>query len=516
MGRVGITARFPLGVYHGHAADGAAEQAPTPLRLFSALVNAAFTGSTATADGRLDAASAQALDWLEGHPPQGLSLPATAPVCAWQADRVAYRKTGTIEKGRPKTAPKVISDGVALAGQVGWVWEDMPDPVRDTLARLCEDVSCLGETDSPVVLEVSATEANWRWDPAATAFTPGGRRVLAAAPGRRSVLERLHEEGRPRKTPSESADRFRESSDTLRPFPTSTECTRVLHYAPVGQEVNAVAGTPWSNVLVLAADHPEGVVAPERYVGWCVAFHRALVGRIGDGAPPVVTGRYPDSLRVPANRLAIQYVPASLLAQSTVNLEEPAPGAFLVMVPRDISSDDMRAVLAALAGMTELNSRWGRMRLRRHDEAVLASEFWRAPAPGAARLWAPMPAAVPEVTRQRGPWSFDDAILLSLGFVWRDQLEHVGKGAAVYRSLVEQVRGRGAGVLWYQSVLKKASSYAHRMPEGMVAQPYRAQLGAGDLLGERELVAIGQSRHLGGGLLAPVDVPAAMAQGLGR
>ena len=92
-------------------------------------------------------------------------------------NRVAYRKTGTIEKDQPKTAAKAISDGYAINGEIGWLWDDMPDGVRDALSRLCEDVPCLGEMDSPVVMSIETVEANWRLDSAATAFTPGGLRV---------------------------------------------------------------------------------------------------------------------------------------------------------------------------------------------------------------------------------------------------------------------------------------------------------------------------------------------------
>ncbi|SPT55026.1 CRISPR-associated protein GSU0054/csb2, Dpsyc system [Actinomyces bovis] len=515
MTSVGITARFPLGVYHGHAADGSADSFPTPLRLFSALVNSAYTGTTTGPDGALSAATLEALNWLENNPPRGLYLPPSSPVNPSQTSRVAYRKTGTIEKKQPKIAPKMISDGIALAGKFGWIWEEMPDSVREILARLCEDVPCLGEMDSPVVLEVSKAEPNWTWLPEATAFTPGGRRVPVPAVGRRAVLEALHQDSRPRKAPTESADRLGETSDAVRPFPVSIECTRVLHYAPRGLERPSM-GSPWSDVLVFRTEAGAGVLPAEQRLDWCVGFHRALVSRIGDGTPSVITGRYPTDRSVPANRVAIQYLPESLLSLSNIKLDHPAPGVFLVMIPSDISTDDLNVLIAALAGMTYVTSRWGRLRLRRHDELVLTSEFWHAPAAGAVRLWSPTPVAVPEVTRQKGPWTFEDAILLSLGFVWRDRLEPVGKGTQGYRSLVKQVRERGAGVSWYRRTVKSPSSYAHRMPEGMVAQPYTAVLSSGELTGNQELVAIGQSRHLGGGLLAPVDLPAELAESLKR
>lgn len=116
--------------------------------------------------------------------------------------------------------------------------------------------------------------------------------------------------------------------------------------------------SPWRDVLVFLADDGTGrIFTPERRVSWCVAFHRALVARIGDGAPAVVTGRYLEGRPRPANRLAIQYVPASVLAQSTVGEGLDVPGAFLIMLPFDVSDDDEAVILRALAGMTRLNHR---------------------------------------------------------------------------------------------------------------------------------------------------------------
>lgn len=216
MAPVSITAHFLLGVYHGHAADGSPDPIPSPARLFSAFVSASHTGVTAGADGQVAPEIDKALIWLEEHPPTGLHVPSMVPV---QLDNIiAYRKTGTIEKDQSKTASKAISDGYAINGAIGWLWDDMPDGVRDALSRLCGDVPCLGEMDSPVVMSTETVEANWRLDPAATAFTPGGLRVQVPTPGRTRVLRELHSQSRPLKAPSVSADKFRPSGDSVRVF----------------------------------------------------------------------------------------------------------------------------------------------------------------------------------------------------------------------------------------------------------------------------------------------------------
>ena len=80
MATVSITAHFPLGVYHGHAADGSPDPFPSPARLFSAFVSASHTGAAAAADGQVDPGIDEALTWLEENPPHGLHIPSTAPV----------------------------------------------------------------------------------------------------------------------------------------------------------------------------------------------------------------------------------------------------------------------------------------------------------------------------------------------------------------------------------------------------------------------------------------------------
>ena len=511
MAPVSITAHFPLGVYHGHAADGSPDPFPSPARLLSALVSAAHVGTAAPGDGTAKPQYSAALRWLEEHPPDGICLPAAMSVGIGASRIFMHRRNGSIKNDKYKTEVRVVSDGCAFDGVFGWIWADMPDDVRNAVSRLCEDVPCLGEMDSPVVMSTEKVEANWWIDPEASAFSPGGLRVQVPSSGRINALRKLHFQSHP----------YEDSSDSDREFLTSGGFLRDVRYVPVEPvRHNGRCRSPWRDVLIFLADDGTGrEITPERRVSWCVAFHRALVARIGDGAPALVTGRYHEGLTRPANRLAIQYVPASVLVQSVVETELDVPGAFLIMLPSDVSADDEGVVLRALAGMTRLNHRRDEApaRLRPVGEVFDAQGFWRPPAQGTQRLWSPTPVAVPEVTRQRGDWTFEDAILLSLGFVWRDHFEAVPKGTRGYRSLVARVRERGAGVMWHHRITRNPSLYAHKMPKGVTAQPYTALVSVGDLLGDTGLAAVGQSRHLGGGLLVPADLPIELAQNvLGR
>lgn len=524
MGPVAITARFPLGVYHGHGDDGAPDPWPSPARLFSALVSAACTGTTATPEGAPSHEAEAALRWLEEHPPSGLRIPPTMAVRTSHRMRVAYCDTGVVEtnqstkKKEIKKKSKPISDGVAVAGGFAWIWDEMPTAVQEALTGLCADIPHLGEADSVAVFEVdTGVEPTWRIDEQATAFTPGGLRLPVPAPGRAEVLADLHAKTRPAKWPTASADKPK-ASESVVVLPTSTECLRTVRYVAAGFDDGREAadgfGSPWNEVLVLLAGDGSGQeFSALRRLDWCVGFHKALISRIGYGAPAVVTGRYPEGLKLPANRLAIQYVPASVFARSRIGRDASgAPGAFLVMLPADISAPEAKVVRQGLDGMRHVTSRWGKARLRPLGKGYRAGDFWAAPASGTTRLWSPTPVAVPEVVRQRGQWTFEDAILLSLGFVWRDALEPVGKGPQGYRDLVQQVRALGASAMWYERVTKRATAYAHKMPQGMVAQPYHALIHTGALLPDSALAAVGQSRHLGGGLLVPADLPTELVQ----
>ena len=100
MAPVGITAHFPFGVYHGHAADGRSEPFPSPTRLLSALVNAAHIGTTAPGDGTAKPQYAAALTWLEEHLPNGICLPTTMNVRMGESRIFMHRRNGCIENNK--------------------------------------------------------------------------------------------------------------------------------------------------------------------------------------------------------------------------------------------------------------------------------------------------------------------------------------------------------------------------------------------------------------------------------
>ena len=108
-----------------------------------------------------------------------------------------------------------------------------------------------------------------------------------------------------------------------------------------------------------------------------------------------------------------------------------------------------------------------------------------------------------------------EAALLSLAFAWKDtwtdRLPRTrNRGCRYYQDLADAVRATGADVIAVQPLrTSQVGRYAHKVNEHAVVRPYRAVLRLNGVAGGRVVQAIGQSRHLGGGLLVPRDVPAA-------
>jgi CRISPR-associated protein Csb2 len=504
----GIIATFPLGTYTGHKRDGSPDPFPDAARLHAALLNAAGQGSAAVLDRNELRPSDQAigaLKWVEENPPTGIRMPRIVRVA--EGTSIAYRAEGVIrrEGGRwvDKKVTRPISDGIAVDGPFGWCWDtEVPANVKDTLTELCADVSCLGEATSPVVLEVGEVEPTEVRRPGATAFEAGGRRVRAASPGRVESLMQAHQAARPAKHPSASDDRHKTTEEAI-PSPVESRGLTELRY--VSPEP-APPVAPWQQVILLEVDAP---IAHAERLGWCVALHRAIISRIGLGAPPLMTGKYGRAVPAPANRLAIQYLDQSLIA-----VHGARTPALALLIPRDADAEDLLVLHKAVAGLTNLKSRYGERKIEFNGLGIGATEFWGPPPPEHRRLWLTHPVSIPETRPQRGDksrpaWTLDDAALLSLGFVWRDELGATGNGSSKYHDLVARVKERGAKVLSARLVpTRDAAKYVHKLPEGVVAQPYRATIDLGSLTSPRTLIAVGQTRHLGGGLLVPIDVPA--------
>jgi CRISPR-associated protein Csb2 len=505
-----IVADLPLGTYRGAGPDGRPERIPSVARLHSALLCAAGFGPRAVESGPTSTdhadADADALRWLEDHPPDSVHIPALE-VNAGGA--IAYRDDGTFTKPPKsrtlitKKLAKAPDAGTAVDGQFVWIWtQDPPEPVRTVLEQLCPDVPYLGTTESPVrLIAVSGDDfrATHDLNPTAGLFTIGGTGVDRPITGRVDELSEAHHaaSGAP---PSAAKDRPTTEERSHSAVP-PRKAVETAWYSPRAADT---ADVPWNQVIVIPMD---GSVPEQDRVGWAVAAHRALIKMTGDGAPAMITGAYPEGTHRPANRIALHMFNWGMPAE----VRDPS---LLILVPSGTESADLDVLQRAVAGLSVLRGPGGRTRKLDTSKirVVDGSLFWSPPAPGTIRLWRTVPAAIPETRGSRdSEWNFAHAALLSMGFVWKDHKDRLpriaGRGDAYYRGLATAVSEAGVAVVHTKAVrTSDVDRYVHKVNEHAVVRPYTACLSLGSLAGSRTILAIGQSRHLGGGLLVPVDV----------
>jgi CRISPR-associated protein Csb2 len=508
-----IVADLPLGTYRGASADGSPERLPSVSRLYSALLCAAGFGPRAIQEGtdslEVRDADEAVLRWLENNPPDSVHLPALEVNVAGNA--IAYRDDGTLKKAAKsgdwtvKKLPKAPNAGTAVDGAFAWIWSQAPpEPVRIALEQLCPDVAYLGATESPVRLTTVTGDAfagTHDLNPTADLFTANGTGIERPVPGRLEELAAAHRAatGTP---PSVAKDRYGTDERSLSPVP-RRKAVETAWYSP---RQAGLANVPWPQVITIPTS--EAVPVKDR-VRWAVAAHRALIKALGFGAPAMITGAYPEGARRPANRIALHFLDETMPARS----RKPCVA---ILVPDGADSADLDALRRAVASMTSLQGH--RLRLFPDEaEVVDGGRFWGEPQPGHVRLWRTVPAAIPDTRGSRdADWNFAHAALLSVGFVWKDQdrgqervLPRVpGRGPAYYRGLASAVSAAGVAVVHAKAVRAlDVDRYVHKVNEHAVVRPYTACLSLGSLTGPRTIQAIGQSRHLGGGLLVPFDVP---------
>ncbi|AZA10486.1 type I-G CRISPR-associated protein Csb2 [Corynebacterium gerontici] len=506
MPTLDISATFPLGVYLGHRADGSPDPFPDIARLHSALLHAAATGTTAKEqDGRVQPSEdgLAALRWLEEHPPSRLHVP-THRRQSNDENRITYRNEGWFEKSKFKVSARRMSEGTTFDGPIAYSWDDVPEAVVETVFELCSDVAVLGEGGSLVKLEHRSLPPTLVLDTEASMFTPGGEYIRGVAPGRTDALIQAFEAANPGKGKAQKTAKKEDS----RTAEATTTGLRDLRYRRPDAPASS---TPWDQVLLLELD---GDVIPEQHrQAWCVAMHRAIIAAIQSGVPPMVTGQYPKTMPDrPSNHLSIQY-----LTKEQVERHGLQNHAIALLLPNDATAEDLIRLAQGLESIRTLRCKYGRRRLEFNGVAVRAEEFWEAPKPGSYRLWLPTPLAVTEVrspkrSRTGGrPWGLADAGLVSIALAWSAFLPKV-KGNSDERHIARHEKARNYGVRVARTTLRAANTqhFIYKTRKGSVPQMWTGLIDLGELAPTTVMAAIGQSRHLGGGLLVPVDVPEAL------
>ncbi|MCA1228722.1 type I-U CRISPR-associated protein Csb2 [Saccharopolyspora sp. 6M] len=511
-----VLAEFPLGTYRAHRGGALLDEVISPARLHAALLNAAATGPRAVEDGDglvPCAADAAVLEWLEQHPPDGLVLPPRA-VTAEQID--TYREDGLLfgAKGRLKLkkAGKLLPGAVVWSGPVGWSWNTEPSvAIRTALAGLCRDVAYLGMAESPVRLRVGEATATHDRN-MASGFGAHGIPVPVPLPGRTAELAAAHAAAT-EQVPSVRQDAAG-TDEKIRLAPVPGLCVRPAYYLrPPPEAVEQAVPAPWETVVCVPLDQD---VPDELRVQAATSVHRGLIHRIdrelGMPVPPCVTGKYPRGLRRPANGVAIQFLAEDRASWHRGPNQAPV---LAVLIPAGAEPGVVEMVEQALVGLRPiLNRRPPRgkrpglaepVRVAGPPVRVPAVEFWGPPQPKALRWWETDPAAVPDLRPLRQNWSGPDTVAASVGLLWRDHLAVPGRGDARSRGLAERARACGVQVREVRMVPGDPGRFVHTAPKNVVLRPYRAVLGLGELAADTSLLALGQSRHFGAGLLIPRD-----------
>lgn len=510
MSTLSLLARFPLGVYYGHRPDRSIDRIPSPARLHAALLNAAAQGSAAqVVDGRLAPTeeSLAALRWLEQNPPTGLLQPDTR-VTGNSDSRFIYREVSSVNDKR-RTEQRRVSDGMALDSAVGYQWENAPDDVATVIHRLAEDVSCLGESTSIVVLEPGDFTPNLLVDKEGSPFELGANFREIALPGRTDELLAAHAAAHPRKVPTVAADKVARTEEPRPSQVTRRNLTEVCYRRPA---VESVSDALWQEVHLLGLERE---IPARLSVELCASMHKAMIAVIPGSVSPLITGKYLESTgERPANRLAIQYLPPEISAQ--VGFDGPALALF---IPREALAEDIRQIAQGLSVKRLWSRRIRSINLTGVRESLPGDAFWPAVGPGLRRLWKPLTPVIPETRRMRlpagsGEWTLADSGLLSLGFVWRDEAGVTTRGRERYLDLRNFAESRGAFVVGAHSIGGCTSDYVHRINDSLTAQAWTGVFHLGTLAGERAATMVGQSRHLGGGLLVPFDVREEVMDGI--
>ena len=498
-----ISAEFPLGIYRGHVDEGELDIIPSPARLHAAFTNAASSGCRAIAhDGMLrpSPVDQSALEWLEANPPDELVV---TPGKKETINAVTYRKMG-LRGQKPKG--KLDHDAVSYSAPIVWLWHDNPpSEIASALDELCSDVPYLGQADSLVRLTAHTDMTV----PSTHRREPDIRKV----PRRRTDLDLSAP--RPGRTQALSAAfQIEQSTVFSRPKDKEEDRRKPVVTAALGTEryiarEDAPVMAPWSQCLILPIkDAP--LLQPNQRTAIAVALRNAMLTSFNFDAPLVLTGKYQDGPVIP-NHMAIQLIDAEMPLSFKLTSQQ----ALVVALPSEVDARDADRIWHSALIAKHLYSRQlgGRISLDTSShEFIAGNTFFHAKDDALTRLWNVLPA-VSETRAQDEHWTLEDACLLSIGMVWRDQLTssdwpHLTKREQ-YRELVYQAKQHGVRVYSVKQIHDThIENYIHKTPERVMSIPYTAIIDLGDLeRGVGPFIAIGQTRHLGGGLLVPCDIP---------
>ena len=558
-----ISAYFPLGFYQGSDSGGRPESYPSPNRLYSALISTAYLTfgfeKNEVDCGLSDAQIHDALDWLEGNPPQEILFPRCIKA---ESKAIAYRKKGNVQSEK-KPKDKVSPDAAYIATSyeqlpesgvlLTWVWHENPaSAVSKTLDLLSAEVPYLGEACSVVRLEthenydrpIGVEEQMWTLSSVSplSAIRRGGRGVSYPKEGRLDDLKQafaaanLQPKGK--KLSISSKEEEQNFLNEYKPLRTEGKA-RYLSSATRDQQEGTLKA-PWTMGLYLEVEEVgaereknnrvEWKPRESEFVGWAVALHRFLVKQWGTDPALALVGKYAPGMRRPANNVSIQIIDSDFKRQYDRQIRndvaELGPG-FLIMLPSDMPKGDIQKLHDVCSGAEgkSLYYASGESTLRIGKVIMVDVEhFWKPVPQGMYRYWAIRPMAIAETrpipdVKQHRKWGVRESLCLSLGHVWRSQYLQSAEGSREerYWSIVDAVKAETSHFRIYNwRAVHRADmmDYVHRANSSNILHGMNALIAISDA-GESldcAAMAIGQSRHLGGGFLIPADFAASVCQ----
>lgn len=557
-----ISAYFPLGFYQGSDSGSRPESYPSLNRLYSALVSAAYlTFGFEKVDaeyGLTDEQIHDALNWFEDNPPQEILFPR---VIRAGSRATVYRNKGNVQnKKKPKDKVSPAEAYIATAYEqypesgmlLTWAWHENPSPeVFKTLNLLCDEVPYLGEACSVVelhahedyVFPAAAEDCVWTLssDSALGSIFRKGRPLSFPRKGRLDDLKKAFVTANPapkgKKRAASISDKEDEQNFLNEYLPLQTE-GQARYIPPSAQKEDALKA-PWATAFYLEIDRVDGKQGddgkaewrPEEseLVGWAVALHRFLVKQWGPDPSLALIGKYAPGMSRPANNVSIQILDSGFKLAYAQKLRKELTGkgpGFLIMLPHDMLKSDVQKlhdVCKWTKGKT-LYYAPNKPSLQLGDITIIDAEhLWKPVTEGMCRYWTLRPMAIAETRPIPSPkhnrkWGVQEAICLALGHVWRDRYapkaNQGGQAKASreerYWNFVDAVKAKTSNFRifdWRAVYRVNMADYVHHTDSSNVLHGMQALIAISDAADSLDCaaMAIGQSRHLGGGFLVPVD-----------
>lgn len=551
-----IRVSFLMHMYQGADETGKPELFPSQERLYRALVSVAYGvfgfKSSDSQESTIDDQSVrEALAWMEGNPPDAIRLPAVVAVSLRNTTRaVAYRNQGSWDKKLRSTtkaaaAYSSVAYDISEAGDLVWQWQESPSPrVIKVLGDLCWEVPYLGEACTPVhVVTESGDEyplpESWKRTEGISLSSLQSMIVFHIPwNGHLQELQQGYLQAYPKCVckPSETKQEMGASSKNVLSN-TLYVSVRQIGYtnAETGGAGDNTFIAPWNQCFFIPVTNPQEWRPREnQLVAWAVAMHRLLVRQWGSDVSPMLTGRYlvPDGFeRRPANNVAIHVLTSDVSSVVTEELRGLLPG-FLIMVPYDMPVAEVSR-LAEICDSVEGRSLFYSAKedtLRLGGMQELESTHIWAPVPDRKkRFWFPYPLCIRETypvkhpTDRKRRWGTKESIALAIGHTLRDSFSKAAGASGQrgencsesengndYWSLIERVCAADSPVRIYNAHPESRTmmaDYVHRTQRNALLAGASAWLSFSDECGLNQTVmAIGQTRHLGGGLLIPLDI----------